>query len=193
MLQQTTYRLQTFAAGLVACRINHLSITRPSDATCRRTPASARHGMAVVQHRRRKRRQRISHIVCFVELLLTSTSARCVSPKARKRRQAFAECVLQYLHAQHGTRSGNSLVNSQQLICQFSRQSTSECFRTSAIAIGSMISNSSAISLTKAASGFLPPAPDQSSHRAARAESVSHMHRQRQRLPLLMTATFSLM
>ncbi len=145
MLQQTTHVSSTFAAGLVACRINHLSITDRPDATYRRTPASARHGKALCSNRRRKRCQRIGHIVCFMYCLLTSTSARCVSPKARKRSRHYAECVLQYLHAQHGTRSVIRVVNSQQLIRQFSRQSTRSASRTSAIAIGSMISNSSAI------------------------------------------------
>ncbi len=183
MLQQAAPVSSTFAAGLVACRINHLSIPDRPDATCRRTPASARHGMALCSNRRRKRRQRISHIVRFGYCLLTSTSARCVSPKARKRGRHYAECVSQYLHAQRGTRSVIRVVNSQQLICQFCRQSTMSASRTSAMAIGSMISNSSAFHLPKAASEFLPPAPDRFFHEQHCAESISNVHRQRQRLP----------
>ncbi len=141
MLQRPRTVSSTFAAGLVACRINHYPSPDHPDATCRRTPASARQAWQLCSNRRRKRRQRIGHIVASWNCLLTSTSARCVSPKAGSAGRHYAECVLQYLHAQHGLALVIRVVNSQQLICQFSRRVRVSASRTSAIAIGSMISN----------------------------------------------------
>ena len=145
-------------------------------------------------NRRRKRCQRIGHIVCFMVLLAHQHVSQMRFTKSKEAQTGITQsafCNIFMLNAVLALVI--RVVNSQQLIRQFSRQSTSECF--------AYFGNSNRVDDIEQFSHFIDGWQSQNFCRQCRvnllieqhrAEGVGHMHRQRQRLPLLMTGDVQL-
>ena len=190
MLQQAAHRLQHIrrrAGGLQDKPfIHHQTVLMPLVVVLLHQRVTARQ---LCGNRRRKRRQRISHIVCFVELLAHQHISQMRFTKSEETQAGITQSAFCNIFMLNTVLAlVIRVVNSQQLIRQFSRQSTSECF--------AYFGNSNRVDDIEQFSHFIDRRQRQDFCRQRwinllikqyRAESISHMHRQRQRLTLLMT------
>ena len=195
MLQQTAHRLQHIrrrAGGLQDKPfIHHQTVLMPLVVVLLHQRVTA---WQLCSNRRRKRCQRIGHIVCFMVLLAHQHVSQMRFTKSKEAQAGITQsafCNIFMLNAVLALVI--RVVNSQQLIRQFSRQSTSECF--------AYFGNSNRVDDIEQFSHFIDRRQRQDFCRQRRinllieqhrAESVSHMYRQRQRLPLLMTGDVQL-
>ena len=195
MLQQAAHRLQHIrrrAGGLQDKPfIHHQTVLMPLVVVLLHQRVTA---WQLCSNRRRKRCQRIGHIVCFMVLLAHQHVSQMRFTKSKEAQTGITQsafCNIFMLNAVLALVI--RVVNSQQLIRQFSRQSTSECF--------AYFGNSNRVDDIEQFSHFIDGWQSQNFCRQCRvnllieqhrAEGVGHMHRQRQRLPLLMTGDVQL-
>ena len=195
MLQQTAHRLQHIrrrAGGLQDKPfIHHQTVLMPLIVVLLHQRVTARQ---LCSNRRRKRCQRIGHIVCFMVLLAHQHVSQMRFTKSKEAQAGITQSAFCNIFMLNTVLAlVIRVVNSQQLIRQFSRQSTSECF--------AYFGNSNRVDDIEQFSHFIDRRQRQDFCRQRRinllieqhrAESVSHMYRQRQRLPLLMTGDVQL-
>ena len=190
MLQQAAHRLQHIrrrAGGLQDKPfIHHQTVLMPLIVVLLHQRVTARQ---LCSNRRRKRCQRIGHIVCFMVLLAHQHVSQMRFTKSKEAQAGITQSAFCNIFMLNTVLAlVIRVVNSQQLIRQFSRQSTSECF--------AYFGNSNRVDDIEQFSHFIDRRQRQDFCRQRwinllikqyRAESISHMHRQRQRLTLLMT------